>query len=987
MRSFSKIFLAICATLFLMSLVLIALAPTILSTSWGTAVISQTLSRQLNGELTIGNLHLSWWKGQSAEQIALKGPDGTQVLFAKKVESESSLISLLNDPLRAGTLRVIDLKGTIVQDSHGVTNLEDILGHKVMDRSSLKTPVYLENVSLEVRKNEEGKIVAKAVGLTRQKDLKGQFAIDINLAETEKFQLNAQNFPVLVLDQTLAIQNPKLSGTLLNLLGDSLDIHVDQTGVGAQKSLQILAKSPFLNGTIKAEILEHALKIYPNSTVQFQLPQVNVERLLNTWAKDVPRPLKPLQGQLTIDALEYPLTASGPFAGHLKFIVDSNQFILNDEKNPLYLKQLQLALDSSESSSEITLQLEGEGTHLDKPLSLEFSLNLPKKAFLTADVDLLLETGVSMQGQFQGSLIESPLDASWKGQLRNQNSQLLLSLKTDKVNIPEAELSIVSMPWNEIIKTGTCCTDLEGTMALKKPRMVGVLDQSLAAVDEIHIPWNLNPNGDKLHFDFMAKRENDPPEEHLQGSIKIDQWKKDEKIDFAKASWQLHLKLHNFDPTDIQPWLPHQDLAAGIQGNVNAEIAALRDLHGNIQGTVHLVALNDQSFLKTLVSSFSTENDNRNIAFQAKTKQSIGSTVLDGSIQNLFDEKGKLHLDQASFNLQGHVKHFPVGLMMRIAMGDKVLAEKAEAVLGTAVDADLAAEIYKGQGPIRLNVKGLNGQIILIGKVERGQLVLTEPLTASLKVTSQLDKTVLRELIPILGYAVSSENPIELTIDKEGFSLPLNSPSLTNVTIGSATLNLHKINFDRDSQLGKVVALLGLNANTFEVWFTPLYFSLEKGILTMQRTDMLIADNYPLASWGTVDFAKDKLHMQIALSGQALKKAFTVKGLKNSFMLTIPVRGSIDHPHIDTAQVATRISALALQSKIPEGKVIGNIVDVATDLLVSDSVPEPTSPLPWAEGQTETADQADNNWDQVLEQPIKELKKGARSLLKGLLGN
>lgn len=988
MKSFSRILLGICATLFLMSLALFALAPTLLSTSWGTAAIAKVLSGQINGEIQIGNLDLSWWDSQKAEQINFKNRAGEPIISIGSLEAERSLFSLLGNPLKSGSLRLIDLKGTIVQDSQGVTNIEDFLGTKALSKTSLQTPVFLENVNLEAKKDTNGKIIVKAVGLTRQNDLKGQFSLNINLADKQTIQLNAQNFPVLVLDQTVSIQRPELSGTLLNLLGDSLDINVDHTGEGPQKSLQLFAKSPFVNSTIKAELLENTLKIYPESQVKFNLPLANTDRLRQIWAPQSPHPTQPLTGQLNIDSLELSLEKPSDLFGRLTLLIDENQWVFKEEKNPVNVKTLQVSVDATRASPELMLQVQGEGSQADKPLSLQFTIRVPKNAFLEGDRETLLEKGLSIQGNFQGDLLESNLTASVDGVLRNENSQIHLSLNSEKFALPEVDVTIVTFPWREILETGSCCTDLQGVLALKKPRMVGAYDQALASVEKITLPWSVNPNGSNFNFDFKAERLNDLPDEHLQGSVKINQWKQAEGIDLSKAAVQLHLKLHNFDLQTLQALLPHQDLAAAVNGNVNAEIAAMRDLKGNLQGTVNLAALNGQAFLKTLASTFTSENGHRDIQFQAKTKQAVGSTQVNGSLHNLFDENGKMRLDLASFTMQGQVKHFPVGLMVRIITGDKTLAEKAEAVLGSSVDADISADIRNKQGPVQLSVKGLNGQMQLNGKLQHGELLLAEPLTASLKVTPQLDKTVLREFIPILGYAMSSEKPIELTIAKEGFSIPLRSPSLSSISIGSATLNLNKIQFSRESQLGKVAALLGVNTNTFEVWFTPLNFSLQNGTLSVERTDMLVANNFPLASWGTVDFDNDKLQMAIALSGQALKKAFFIKNIKNSFMLVIPVKGAVNHPQIDTAQVTTRISSLVMQSRVPQGKVIGTIVDVATGLISSDTVPEPTThPLPWAENEDETAESPiAPPLDDVIDEHLEELKKGAKSLIKGIFG-
>lgn len=103
-------------------------------------------------------------------------------------------------------------------------------------------------------------------------------------------------------------------------------------------------------------------------------------------------------------------------------------------------------------------------------------------------------------------------------------------------------------------------------------------------------------------------------------------------------------------------------------------------------------------------------------------------------------------------------------------------------------------------------------------------------------------------------------------------------------------------------------------------------------------------------------------------------------------MLQIPLEGHVQSPKINTARVAMRISALtARKTGGVQGQILGTLVDTATDVVNDETPPPPptTNPLPW---ENILKEEAKSNIPKPIEEPLKELKKGAKSILKGLLG-
>jgi hypothetical protein len=176
----------------------------------------------------------------------------------------------------------------------------------------------------------------------------------------------------------------------------------------------------------------------------------------------------------------------------------------------------------------------------------------------------------------------------------------------------------------------------------------------------------------------------------------------------------------------------------------------------------------------------------------------------------------------------------------------------------------------------------------------------------------------------------------------------------------------------------------------FTVWFTPLYLNFNEGALNVSRMDMLIADAFPIATWGKVDFASNKVRMIIGLTGQALSKAFGANSLDSSYILQVPLKGTIDNPYLETAKVAAKIAALTASNMGGHGALVGAGIDLLSGGLKDDKVPEPTTqPLPWGnlkQTAEPKAKQQEEKPKDKEKKPKKVIEEGAKSLLKGLFG-
>ena len=150
---------------------------------------------------------------------------------------------------------------------------------------------------------------------------------------------------------------------------------------------------------------------------------------------------------------------------------------------------------------------------------------------------------------------------------------------------------------------------------------------------------------------------------------------------------------------------------------------------------------------------------------------------------------------------------------------------------------------------------------------------------------------------------------------------------------------------------GSLSALISLFKNKFlfgtkemTIWFSPLYFRLQNGLLQTSRMDALVADTIHICSWGNIDWIHDRLDMNLGLPADTLKSAFGIDPLPREYVLKIPISGSTQNPKLATGTALAKIAALLAAQKTPH-KLSNGILNIFTQ---SDAdVPPPNHPFPW----------------------------------------
>src|SRR5262249_49783026 len=143
--------------------------------------------------------------------------------------------------------------------------------------------------------------------------------------------------------------------------------------------------------------------------------------------------------------------------------------------------------------------------------------------------------------------------------------------------------------------------------------------------------------------------------------------------------------------------------------------------------------------------------------------------------------------------------------------------------------------------------------------------------------------------------------------------------------------------------LSLLVSLLKVDTSRSKevnLWFTPMYIEVKNGKVLCKRTDALLADAFPIATWGTIDLVKNSVDMTLGLSGTAISRAFGITEIDPNYLVQIPIHGKTQSPKIDTGRATAKITALKMQeNKSNTAALLGGLLEVATMVGEKDEPP------------------------------------------------
>lgn len=436
----------------------------------------------------------------------------------------------------------------------------------------------------------------------------------------------------------------------------------------------------------------------------------------------------------------------------------------------------------------------------------------------------------------------------------------------------------------------------------------------------------------------------------LQSYLKLAQSEKQKEILLA-APTKLHARIKTIK-------LPIEQFVEQEKPFVLATFLDALSLDTHI--TVEEISLSHKDKKNIVVSPLNITTElsgkDRLVSFSCESEKSTHKTAAEitikGTAHNLWNEQG-FQVDNARILLDTKIHNLPLDIFYSITSSPET-AHQLIAVLGHTLDANLKGEIKDlDEGAFHGTIKSPRLQSEVACRLNEGLLTLEKPITAEYTLTPEAGEVLLKGVNPLLVTAARSESPIKLTIDSKDFSVPLKPFSLQTVNIKNIKVEPGVLTCKNGGMLSLLVSLLKVNvssSNEVNLWFTPIYVEVKDGIVNCKRSDALLADAFPIATWGKIDLVNNKINMMLGLSGTAIGRAFDIPRLDPGYMVQIPIHGTTQSPKIDSALATTKITALKLQQHKSNTKsIIGGLLEVATTIVEKDApIPAPTTqPFPW----------------------------------------
>jgi hypothetical protein len=172
-------------------------------------------------------------------------------------------------------------------------------------------------------------------------------------------------------------------------------------------------------------------------------------------------------------------------------------------------------------------------------------------------------------------------------------------------------------------------------------------------------------------------------------------------------------------------------------------------------------------------------------------------------------------------------------------------------------------DLYLKNPHINANLKGF---------IQKDHLYLDQTFILEVLELTPWMRGALKEHFPWVDFIKDFKHSIKCFIEPHGFSLPLSLFSLEEVTIKKASIEFGKVQLNPIKDLNKILKIPDFIPpsvlNTYlNLWFTPIYFSLDKSVMDVKRADCLAFNTAHVCFWGTSDFHSGLLNFKIGLVG------------------------------------------------------------------------------------------------------------------------
>ncbi len=325
MRRSFKVVLWLFISLLVLLLVCAAVAPSLLSTRWGTDKAVSLFNSYSSGTLSIDKLHLSWFGKQKLENLLYLDKNDEKMVSIPSFETKTSLFYLLFGGRTLGNTDLVEpyflIKAEEKEDSKPSkkkkksskkrvvipTQFENkltVTNGTIIIRSPKTSPIVLSEIEVETQQNPS---VYHIHARTEEGEVRGKLEVDVSLKEKMEIVGKIDHFPVEILDQIA--QSDLFTDALGRTLNLSFDFIKELDGTLSVAG-QIDATN--LKGQLEGVTRDQKLYLTPGSHLTYTLTPKFFRFLLPESQKEEWSLASPTEVSLEIEKGIFPLHLKKP---------------------------------------------------------------------------------------------------------------------------------------------------------------------------------------------------------------------------------------------------------------------------------------------------------------------------------------------------------------------------------------------------------------------------------------------------------------------------------------------------------------------------------------------------------------------------------------------------------------------------------------------------------------------------------------------------
>ena len=498
-------YLWIVLAILLIIAVLVAGAPSLLSTSWARGMALSWVNGSIPGRISVRDLSLSWLGGQSLHDLAVDDPQGRPVLKLNEFTTDMSLLDALRRHLSLGRTVVRGLDANLSFDAQGTSNLAKTLGSTsggetsqgggavfpvtgnmalIDGRVSISAPgiqpVVLDKLSGALDMSApDAPLELTFGGQSRQGDLTGNITLDGTVEHlfthgrpspgSAQVNLNASvdDLPVAALDQLL-----HGGGVLGAALGDRTSLHVKASGGADRQDIAVDAKAPNAQLKLTGFLAKGRFELASPAELELQLSPALVDALDHSQpGSPGPHLARPVPLHLTIAKLDVPLEKFSLASVALRMGLDARsdvRFTGIKQLGEASVSGLRLVVDSPKLGDDVRIQVNGKPAAGGKAGTLTVDTDVKHlfdKAGKLQPDKMLVKAESSISG-IPTSLVDTVMQQN--GLLTAAiGPSFAVNLNADTAE--DGKMGVTASIDSDRLETGTLSFAVKNQLALSKP--------------------------------------------------------------------------------------------------------------------------------------------------------------------------------------------------------------------------------------------------------------------------------------------------------------------------------------------------------------------------------------------------------------------------------------------------------------------------------------------------------------------------------------